>query len=66
MGTELESVGRNGEEGAQVETAIEARNGERNVKWKQDVGKQKGSAKQRVQDEGQRETGNVQVRMEWN
>jgi len=32
MGTELESVGRNREEGAQIETAIEARNGERNVK----------------------------------
>jgi len=32
MGTELESVGRNGEEGARDETAIGARNGDRNVK----------------------------------
>jgi len=32
MGTELESDRRNGEEEAQVETAIEARNGERYVK----------------------------------
>jgi len=42
----LESVRRNGEEGAQVETAIEARNRERNVKGKQDMGKQKSIVKQ--------------------